>query len=685
MSSHGPDHTWLSRIPELLPAAVVVARGRDGTVLYANRRFGSLLGVPPDDAHGRPLGELLGASDALSTLTDAVDRGNGVGEVELLGRCPNGDELWLIGAVCRETVGDEPDALVMMVRDGSLRRRLEAEAVTLAELPEMNPGPVCRLDAAGTVVLANAAARSLFAGGDLVGASWLDVCPGMTRDTWATVLASERPVTHEAQVGEVAVLFTHVCREPRDSVFAFGADITERRTAERRLADQAAQLAEVARFPDMNPGPVIRTDTAGTVLMDNVAARAVLGDHLVGRSWLEICPEVGEELWRRILGSSEPVPLEAVVDDRVYVFTHRSDPDSELVFVYGTDVTLQRQAERALRQSEKMATLGTLVAGVAHELNNPAAATSRAADQLRDVFARFEEAQLRLHATELPANARELLRALEEQARLHAGRPDAFDALTRSDLESAVEEWLEERAVDDPWELAPALVSQGLDAAELSSLADALPDDAVVPVVTWAAYAYPVYSLLYEIGEGSTRISELVRALKNYSFLGQAPVQEIDVHEGLDNTLVILRSKLKDGIQVHRDYCANMPRIRAFGSELNQVWTNLIDNAVDAMDGKGSLTIRTRFDDGFGVIEIEDDGPGIPAELQTQVFDPFFTTKDPGRGTGLGLATTYSVIVDKHQGTITVDSAPGRTVFTVRLPGEGVPEDADATSDEPAA
>jgi signal transduction histidine kinase len=685
VSSHGPDHAWLSRIPELLPAAVVVARGRDGTVLYANRRLGTLLEVLPDDARGRPLDELLGASDALATLTDAVDRGNGVGEVELRGRCPNGDELWLIGAVCRETVGDEPDALVMMVRDGSLRRRLEAEVVTLAELPEMNPGPVCRLDAAGTVILANAAARSLFAGGDLVGASWLDVCPGMTRDTWAAVLASERPVTHEAQVGEVAVLFTHVCREPRDSVFAFGADITERRTAERRLADQAAQLAEVARFPDMNPGPVIRTDTAGTVLMDNVAARAVLGDCLVGRSWLEVCPEVDESVWRTILGSSEPVPLETVLDDRVYVFTHRSDPDSALVFVYGADVTLQRQAESALRQSEKMATLGTLVAGVAHELNNPAAATSRAADQLRDVFSRFEEAQLGLHATELPANARELLRALEEQARLHAGRPDAFDALARSDLESAVEGWLEERAVDDPWELAPALVSQGLDAPELSSLADALPDDAVVPVVTWAAYAYPVYSLLYEIGEGSTRISELVRALKNYSFLGQAPVQEIDVHEGLDNTLVILRSKLKDGIRVHRDYCTNMPRIRAFGSELNQVWTNLIDNAVDAMDGKGSLTIRTRFDDGFGVIEIEDDGPGIPAELQAQVFDPFFTTKDPGRGTGLGLATTYSVIVDKHHGTITVDSAPGRTVFTVRLPGEGVPEDADATGDEPAA
>ncbi len=684
MSPRDPDIDWIARIPDAMPAAVAVVRGTDGSVLYANDRLGTLLAVPRDEALGRTLDELLGASDALAKLTEAVENRRAIGEVELRGTCADGTELWLIGSVCREDIGSERDALVVSVRDGSLRRRLEADILALAELPEMNPGPVCRLDAGGTVLLANAAARSLFRSGEVVGSCWLDLCPGMTAEAWADVLASETPYAHEAHVGDVAVLFTHVQSEPGGSVFAFGADITARRAAERTLADQAAQLAEVARFPDMNPGPVIRTDTAGHVLMDNTAARAVLGDGLVGRSWLEICPGLDEGLWRSILTAEEPIPLEAVVGDHVYVFTHRSDPGSELVFVYGADVTIQRNAERALRQSEKMATLGTLVAGVAHELNNPAAATSRAAEQLREVFARLEEAHLRLNATALPAEARAVLEALEEQARAHAGRPGALDPLTRSDLETSVEEWLDERAVEEPWDLAPSLVSQGLDVPGLSKLAATLPGEALLPVLRWAGCVYPVYSLLYEIGEGSSRISELVRALKNYSFLGQAPVQDIDVHEGLDNTLVILRSKLKGGVTVRREYCTNMPTIRAYGSELNQVWTNLIDNAVDAMDGEGTITIRTRFDDGHGVIEVEDDGPGIPKELQSHVFDPFFTTKDPGHGTGLGLATTYAVITEKHRGSITLDSGPGRTVFTVRLPAAGVADDADELPGPPA-
>ena len=393
----------------------------------------------------------------------------------------------------------------------------------------------------------------------------------------------------------------------------------------------------------------------------------------MGRSWLEICPGLDESVWQAIVTAAEPTPLEAVIGDRVYMFTHRSDPETELLFVYGADVTIQRQTERALRQSEKMATLGTLVAGVAHELNNPAAATSRAAEQLGDAFVRLEAAHLELDTAGLPPDALTLLRELEARAREQAGTPGEFDALTRSDLEAAVESWLEEHGVDEPWELAPSLVAQGLDITELERLGATLPEVALLPVLVWAACAFPVHSLAYEIGEGSARISELVRALKSYSFLGQAPIQAIDVHEGLDNTLVILRSKLKRGVTVRRDYCTNMAPVPAYGSELNQVWTNLIDNAVDAMDGVGELAIRTRFADGWATVEIEDDGPGIPDDLQAQIFDPFFTTKAPGSGTGLGLATSYSVIVEKHRGEISVESRPGQTVFTVRLPAEGSP------------
>jgi len=323
-----------------------------------------------------------------------------------------------------------------------------------------------------------------------------------------------------------------------------------------------------------------------------------------------------------------------------------------------------------LRQSERLATLGTLAAGVAHELNNPAAATRRAADQLREAFARLEQAHLRLGTAALTPTRRDALRALEEEARARATRPSDLDPVARSDREAAVEQWLEQRGVTDPWDLAPALVAQGLDPARLAQLATAFPGDTLEPAVRWTASVFPVYALLHEIGQGSSRVSEIVRALKGYSYLGQAPAQAVDLHEGLDDTLVILRNKLNQGITVHRDYGADVPPVTAYGSELNQVWTNLLDNAADALGGKGggAITIRTSRRDGWAVVEIEDDGPGIPPAIQSKVFDPFFTTKAPGQGTGLGLATCHSIVTERHKGAITVESRPGFTRFTVRLP-----------------
>jgi signal transduction histidine kinase len=179
---------------------------------------------------------------------------------------------------------------------------------------------------------------------------------------------------------------------------------------------------------------------------------------------------------------------------------------------------------------------------------------------------------------------------------------------------------------------------------------------------------YLVYTLLNEIGQGSTRISEIVGALKSYSYLGQAPVQSVNIHEGIDNTLVILRNKLKTGITVHREYDLNLRPIVAYGSELNQVWTNLLDNAADALNGKGEIIIRTKHSEKSVQVEIEDNGPGIPKEIQSRIFDPFFTTKELGKGTGLGLSTSYSIIVEKHNGEISIESKPGQTCFTIVLP-----------------
>ena len=439
------------------------------------------------------------------------------------------------------------------------------------------------------------------------------------------------------------------------------------RAALKTSAERAAALAEIARFPEMNPGPVLRLNEDGVVLLANAAAENAFGERLLGSMWLELCPGVDAEQWRRILAASDIVPVEARLGNRDFVFNHRRDAQSHLVFVFGSDLTKQKQAERALRQSEKMATLGTLAAGVAHELNNPAAATSRAAEQLREAFARLEQAHLALEGLGLDEAARQRMHALDRQARTKAASHSELSALDRSDREADLEDWLDQRALDAS-ALAPALVGLGLGAKDLDALATAVGDDALDPVLSWAAAVLPVHQLLYEIGQGSARISEIVRALKSYSYLGQAPVQWIDLHEGLDNTLVILRNKLKAGIEVHRDYAPDMPSVHAFGSELNQVWTNLLDNAADAMDGKGTLTIRTRRQDSWAVVEIEDNGPGIPPALQSRIFDPFFTTKAPGKGTGLGLSTSYSIVTDKHHGRIDVESRPGMTRFTVRLP-----------------
>ncbi len=329
--------------------------------------------------------------------------------------------------------------------------------------------------------------------------------------------------------------------------------------------------------------------------------------------------------------------------------------------------------ELMLRQSEKMATLGTLAAGIAHELNNPAAAIGRAAEQLRDMSTRLEEAGLRLRMLTLAAPAQEALRSLQRQARERAATPNDLDALGRSDREAAAEEWLEEHGIEDPWRLAASLAEQGLDPPALSRLATVLEGDVLSAGLVWAASLFPVYTLLNEIGQGSARISEIVGALKSYSYLGQAPVQTVDLHEGLDNTLVILRGKLRAGIDVHRDYDRDIPKVPAYGSELNQVWTNLLDNAVDAMGGKGEITIRTRRQDGWAVVEVEDDGPGIPEATLPRIFDPFFTTKEPGKGTGLGLSTSFAIVTKQHGGEIRVESRPGSTRFTVKLPIERTP------------
>jgi signal transduction histidine kinase len=324
--------------------------------------------------------------------------------------------------------------------------------------------------------------------------------------------------------------------------------------------------------------------------------------------------------------------------------------------------------EVMLRQSEKLATLGRLSAGMAHELNNPAAAAQRGVEQIRSAFERHLSAHLTLDGANLSTAQAAILQGLFGVILTCKDRVSALDAITQSDREAELEQWLEDKGVEDAWELAPALVTMGYSADELAQLETNFTAKQLPPVLTWLVTGFTIFNILDEIGEGTRRISEIVKALKTYTYLDQAPVQNVDLHTGLENTLVMLRSRLKQGIIVHRQYAQDLPPIEAYGSELNQVWTNIIDNAIAAMNGHGEITLHTRREGNWVVVEITDNGPGIPQNIQSQIFDPFFTTKPPGEGTGLGLNISHNIIVQKHKGEISVTSQPGKTCFQIKLP-----------------
>ncbi|HJQ29152.1 MAG TPA: cyclic nucleotide-binding domain-containing protein [Rubrobacter sp.] len=327
-----------------------------------------------------------------------------------------------------------------------------------------------------------------------------------------------------------------------------------------------------------------------------------------------------------------------------------------------------RSTESMLIQNEKMAGLGTLAAGLAHELNNPAAAIRRSAAQLRDALTERERLAAQLSALASDPRHKEALGALQAGATERTATVSMYDPLTLSEQEDLVQDWLEDHGVGQAWELAPVLVSFGWDRDELERLAGRFTPEQLTVAVRWLGANSSVYGLLEEVGQSAEDISEIVKAVKTYSYLDQAPIQEVDVRESLENTLVLLRPRIESGVSITRDYADDVPRIEAYGSDLNQVWTNILENAIDAVRAQGELTLHAYPENGAVVVEILDDGPGIPTEIQPRIFEPFFTTKPPGAGTGLGLHIAYNIVVHKHHGQIQVASEPGETRFRVVLP-----------------
>jgi signal transduction histidine kinase len=327
-----------------------------------------------------------------------------------------------------------------------------------------------------------------------------------------------------------------------------------------------------------------------------------------------------------------------------------------------------KKTQEAIGQRERLLALGSLSAGLTHELNNPAAAAVRATASLRERVAGMRHKLGMIAGGRWDQTTLETLIRLQEEAAERVPKALALAPLEASDREDGITDWLEDHGVRDGWDLAPTFVAAGLDAAWLDHVAMTVDPEVLEGALRWLNYTVETELLMNEIEDSTTRISTLVGAAKQYSQLDRAPYQVVDVHELLDSTLMMLSGKIPPGIEVVKDYDLSLPSIPAYAGELNQVWTNLIDNAVSAMNGSGTLTVRTGMDREQVYVDFCDTGPGVPPEIKNRIFEPFFTTKPVGEGTGLGLDISWRIVVNKHHGDLSLVSEPGDTRFRVRLP-----------------
>jgi len=327
-----------------------------------------------------------------------------------------------------------------------------------------------------------------------------------------------------------------------------------------------------------------------------------------------------------------------------------------------------RETQAALYESERMAIIGQNTAETVHDLNNPTSAIQRAAKQLGPELESQKQARTRLESLGLTEEQMDILIQERTKGAERASDAPELDSLARSDREADLELWLEDKGVENAWEIAPTLVDRGFDEPDLELLGDQFSETQLPQILSYLSGDFTVQHLIAEISSAATSISNIIQAYKSYVYLDQAPVQDVNIHEGLDGTLLILGGKLKEGISVRKEYAPDLPKIMAYGSELNQVWTNLIKNAADALGGKGEIVLRTRSDNGWVVVEIEDNGPGVPEDLQDRIFETGFTTKSRDEGTGLGLGSSRKIVEERHRGELSLASEPGITRFEVRLP-----------------
>ncbi|MGW4350185.1 ATP-binding protein [Streptomyces sp. NPDC004690] len=472
---------------------------------------------------------------------------------------------------------------------------------------------------------------------------------------------------------------------------------------EELSAEQLGRLCAEGRVELFEPGPVYAEGDPATCFYVMIEGTVVLSRR-VGADDVEVT----RTSQRGVYGGA----MQAYLGDRVQQVYRNSmrvtEPTRFFVLPAATFAAIMREwfpmavhlleglffgsknTQAAVGQRERLLALGSLSAGLTHELNNPAAAAVRATAALRERVARMRH-KLAVIA-EGPFSRDQLANLIEIQERTaeRVGKAPALSPLEAADREDAVSDWLEEHGVAQGWQSAPVFVQAGLDVDWLEQVAAAVDEEILPGAMGWLGYTVETELLMDEIADSTTRVSRLVDAAKQYSQLDRAPYQVADVHELLDSTLLMLAGKRGPGIRVVKEYDRTLPRVPGYPAELNQVWTNLIDNAVAAIEdagGQGTLTVRTARHDDQLLVEFRDTGPGVPPEIRDRIFDPFFTTKPVGQGTGLGLDISWRIVVDKHHGELRVESVPGDTRFQVLLPltvpAADVPSPISA-SEEPA-
>ena len=687
---HEEFQAQFARIPDINPGPVLRVDG-DGTIRLANVAARKVYG---DDIVGCSWPNLLDGLevadwDGILNSTEPVRI-----DCEL-------DDHHYVFAHCRDS---ESDLVFVFGADITLQKKAESDLRVYSQIVSTSTDFVTLIDRDYVYRVVNRAYLNLL---------------GKSRDeivghTIAEVLGAERfetsakPNVDKALAGEPTNFQTQMltpdggrrildlrcdpfCDEDGEivGVLVDGRDVTEEQEAQEALR-QADELIRL--LLDSTAEGIYGIDLDGNCTFANPACARLLGfesvDDLLGRQMHKLIHHtrvngkpypVDEcriyQAFRKGEGTHVDDEVMFCADGRPFPAEYWSYPmfrDDELVgcVVTFVDITERRRVEDELRQTEKMAALGKLSAGLAHELNNPAAAATRAAKQLGEGIDGLQSVTIELAQADIGPDDWKLLReSLDDIEKRSLARAD-LSPIEANDREEELLEWLDGHDIAESWMIAPVFVNVSIEAADLDLLADKLSATPLPLAMIWLCRAITASDLCNIVERSSASISELVNTVKSYSHMDRAPSLQVDIHDGIEDTLAIMNHKLKSGVEVIREYDRNLPQVTAQGGELNQVWTNLFDNAVGAMDGKGTIKIKTYLDDDMVTVMVTDSGPGIPKDIQHRIFEPFFTTKGVGDGTGLGLDVVNRIVTNRCGGRIEMESEPGNTTFRVRIPVE---------------